>query len=61
MSSYIRGPRFALKSTENVRACIKCVYGNGEHAKWCEKAGRLLPDAPRLQGGTRPTELKGDK
>jgi hypothetical protein len=39
--SYIRGPRFALKSTDpaKVRACIKCVYGNGEHAEWCEKRG----------------------
>ena len=34
--SHIRGPRFALRSTENVRACIKCVYGNGEHADWCQ-------------------------
>jgi hypothetical protein len=33
--SFIRGPRFALRSTEKVRACIRCVYGNGDHAEWC--------------------------
>ena len=35
--SRIRGPRFALTNPEKCRACIKCVYGNGEHAEWCEK------------------------
>jgi hypothetical protein len=47
--SYIRGPRFALRSTDpaKVRACIKCVYGNGEHAAWCEK-GKQPPQAPEL-------------
>lgn len=35
--SRIRGPRFALTSPETCRACIKCVYGNGEHAAWCLK------------------------
>jgi hypothetical protein len=42
--SYIRGPRFALRSTDpaKVKACIKCIYGNGEHASWCPKH----PDFP---------------
>jgi hypothetical protein len=53
--SYIRGPRFALRSTDpaKVRACIKCIYGNGEHAEWCEKgkierASPAIPAAPQL-------------
>lgn len=33
----IKGPRFALTNPETCRACIKCVYGNGEHAEWCER------------------------
>jgi len=47
--SFIRGPRFALRSTDpaKVKACIKCVYGNGEHAEWCER-GQLI-SAIRLQ------------
>lgn len=35
--SFIKGPRFALRNPEKCTACIKCVYGNGEHAEWCEK------------------------
>ena len=35
--SHIRGPRFALTNPEKCSACIACVYGNGEHAEWCEK------------------------
>lgn len=35
--SRIKGPRFALTNPEKCTACIKCVYGNGEHAEWCEK------------------------
>lgn len=35
--STIRGPRFALTNPEKCSACIKCVYGNGEHAPWCLK------------------------
>lgn len=38
--SFIKGPRFALTNPEKCSACIKCVYGNGEHAEWCEKAQR---------------------
>lgn len=45
--SRIKGPRFALTNPEKCTACIKCVYGNGEHAEWCEK--RLPAPAEKVQ------------
>jgi hypothetical protein len=49
----MKGPRFALTNPEHCSACIKCVYGNGEHAEWCEKANPKpvpgLPDPERAQ------------
>ena len=42
--SHIRGPRFALTNPEKCSACIACVYGNGEHAEWCENESRSAVD-----------------
>jgi hypothetical protein len=33
--SFIRGPRFTFQKRS--MCCDKCVFGNGEHAEWCEK------------------------
>lgn len=67
--SYIRGPRFALRSTDpgKVRACINCVYGNGPHAPWCEKrptiVDYLCQEIERAQGlgsFADPPEFQGE-
>ena len=51
----IKGPRFALTNPEHCSACIKCVYGNGEHAEWCEKANpKPTPGQPDLQRPATP-------
>lgn len=52
--SHIRGPRFALTNPEKCSACIACVYGNGEHADWCDKR----PDA---QGAATPGPRETEK
>ena len=48
--SHIRGPRFALTNPEKCSACIKCVYGNGEHAEWCEKRNTLALSLEPVDG-----------
>jgi hypothetical protein len=55
--SRIKGPRFALRSPENCRACIKCVYGNGEHAAWCPLAPRA--ETPVQRETEKAEEQKG--
>jgi len=47
----MKGPRFALTSPENCRACIKCVYGNGEHAGWCEQRNEGLDEDRVIRRG----------
>ena len=33
--SFIKGPRFFLKPSAQKNCCEKCVFGSGEHAKFC--------------------------
>jgi hypothetical protein len=40
--------RFTM-SSKPVRACERCVYGSGEHAKWCPLKGAKVAVAKPTQ------------
>lgn len=44
--SFIKGPRFFLKPSAQKNCCEKCVFGTGEHAKFCATSERESRHAP---------------
>jgi hypothetical protein len=53
-------PSFTIPPPEKLTCCECCVYGRGEHAKWCAQSGRgtveflprkkILPELPKEPG-----------